>query len=181
MTGMISTPSGTGQLPFSYGASYNEANQRITVTMNDGSYWVYEYDTLGQIKSAKKHFADGTFVPGQQFTYSHSNIGNRTSSTIGGTETGGSSGSSTYQTLTNKVNQYVRKYGALGYNILGTAHPGTNVVVNGRALVDAIARKTGCKVYAWSKVISPPVLSNKLPANGDPDIESTPFNLNTLF
>jgi len=51
-------------LPFAYGASYNEANQRITVTMNDGSYWVYEYDTLGQITSAKKHFADGTFVLG---------------------------------------------------------------------------------------------------------------------
>jgi len=46
LTGMISTPSGGGQLPFSYGSSYNEASQRITVTMNDGSYWVYEYDTL---------------------------------------------------------------------------------------------------------------------------------------
>ncbi len=78
MTGMISTPSGGGQLPFSYGASYNEANQRITVTMNDGSYWVYEYDTLGQIKAAKKHFADGTFVPGPQFVSSFDHIGNRT-------------------------------------------------------------------------------------------------------
>ncbi len=46
LTGMTSTPSGGGQLPFSYGSSYNEASQRITVTMNDGSYWVYEYDTL---------------------------------------------------------------------------------------------------------------------------------------
>ena len=77
MTGMISTPSGGGQLPFSYGASYNEANQRITVT-NNGTYWAYEYDTLGQIKSAKKHFAGGAFVPGLQFVSSFDHIGNRT-------------------------------------------------------------------------------------------------------
>ncbi|MDD2626954.1 MAG: hypothetical protein PHI87_05350, partial [Candidatus Methanomethylophilus sp.] len=130
LAGMISTPSGGGQLPFSYGASYNEANQRITVTMNDGSYWVYDYDTLGQISSAKKHFADGAFVPGQQFTYSHSNIGNRTVTTFGGTETGGSSGSSLYQTLTNKVNQYVRKYRPFGLGVLGTAGVNESVFIN---------------------------------------------------
>ncbi len=82
LAGMISTPSGGGQLPFSYGASYNEANQRITVTMNDGSYWVYEYDTLGQITSAKKHFANGTFVPSQQFFFSFDHIGNRTTDAL---------------------------------------------------------------------------------------------------
>ncbi len=161
LTGMISTPSGSAQLPFSYGASYNEADQRITVTMNDGSYWVYEYDTLGQIKAAKKHFADGTFVPGQQFFFSFDHIGNRTSSTIGGTETGGSSGSSTYQTLTNKVNQYVRKYGALGYSILGTAHPGSNVVVNG----SSVNYRRGEYFWKWMSVTSstsPQWLTNKV-------------------
>ncbi|MDD2285788.1 MAG: hypothetical protein PHQ11_10365 [Paludibacter sp.] len=34
LTGMISTPSDGGQLPFSFGASYNEANQRTSVTNN---------------------------------------------------------------------------------------------------------------------------------------------------
>ena len=63
LTGMTSTPSGGGQLPFSYGASYNEANQRTSVT-NNGTYWAYEYNTQGEISSAKKHFADGAFVPG---------------------------------------------------------------------------------------------------------------------
>jgi hypothetical protein len=35
----------------------------------DNSYWVYQYDSLGQVVSGKKYWANGTPVAGQQFTY----------------------------------------------------------------------------------------------------------------
>jgi YD repeat-containing protein len=47
--------------------AYNSANQRTSATLRDGSYWVYQYDTLGQVISGKKYWSDGTPVAGQQF------------------------------------------------------------------------------------------------------------------
>jgi YD repeat-containing protein len=60
-----STPSGTGILPVSFYYQYNDANQRYRITLQDGSFWFYEYDNLGQLRSAKKYWSDGTPVPGQ--------------------------------------------------------------------------------------------------------------------
>ena len=31
--------------------AYNSANQRTRATLVDGSYWVYAYDSLGQVTS----------------------------------------------------------------------------------------------------------------------------------
>jgi len=33
---------------------YNSANQRTSVTNVDGSYWVYTYDSMGQVTSGRK-------------------------------------------------------------------------------------------------------------------------------
>jgi YD repeat-containing protein len=62
---IASTPSGTGILPVSFSYQYNDANQRYRVTLQDGSFWFYEYDNLGQLRSGKKFWSDGTPVPGQ--------------------------------------------------------------------------------------------------------------------
>ena len=35
----------------SYNYQLNAANQRIRSTLADGSYWLYEYDSLGQVRS----------------------------------------------------------------------------------------------------------------------------------
>ena len=36
----------------------NFANQRSRVSHADGSYWIYQYDTLGQVISGKRFWAD---------------------------------------------------------------------------------------------------------------------------
>jgi len=53
----------------SFDYNYNLANQRTAATNVDNSYWVYQYDSLGQVVSGKKYWANGTPVAGQQFTY----------------------------------------------------------------------------------------------------------------
>ena len=53
--------------------------QRTRVTHADGSYWIYQSDTLGQVTSGKRFWADGTPVAGQQFEYGFDDIGNRQS------------------------------------------------------------------------------------------------------
>ena len=45
------------------------ANQRIKATLADGSYWVYQYDSLGQVTSGQKYWSDDTAVTGMQFGY----------------------------------------------------------------------------------------------------------------
>jgi hypothetical protein len=51
--------------------------------LQDGSFWFYEYDNLGQLRSGKKFWSDGTPVAGQQFEYTHDHIGNRTQTKAG--------------------------------------------------------------------------------------------------
>lgn len=56
---------GTGSTPSvtSYSYSYNDANQRTRVNLADGSFWIYEYDSLGQVKSGKRYWSDWTHGP----------------------------------------------------------------------------------------------------------------------
>ena len=70
--------------PVSHGYPYNAANQRTRETLADDSYWVYHYDSLGQVTSGKKYWSDGTPVAGQQFEYAFDDIGNRTQTQSGG-------------------------------------------------------------------------------------------------
>lgn len=77
LTQISSVPSGTGVPPVSYAYTYNQANQRTRSTLADGSYWLYDYDSLGQVRFGKKYWSDGTPVAGQQFEYGFDDIGNR--------------------------------------------------------------------------------------------------------
>ncbi len=72
----VSTGAGGSVASFSY--NYDNANQRIRVTVEDGSYWLYEYDASGQVTSGRKYWSDGSPVSGQQFGYAFDAIGNRT-------------------------------------------------------------------------------------------------------
>jgi len=38
--------------------------QRVQSALVDGSYWSYNYDSLGQVTSGRKYWADGTPVAG---------------------------------------------------------------------------------------------------------------------
>jgi YD repeat-containing protein len=98
------TPS-LASLSFAY--QYNNANQRTRMTLADGSYWLYEYDSLGQVKSGKRYWADHTPVAGQQNEYAFDDIGNRTTTKAGGDENGANLRSASY--TSNSRNQYVSR------------------------------------------------------------------------
>jgi len=105
--------------------SYNDANQRTRVDLADGSYWIYEYDFLGQVTSGKKFFSDNTEVPGQQFEYGFDTIGNRTSTTANGH-------SASY--TANALNQYENRTVPGFVAISGTAQADATVTVNNESV-----------------------------------------------
>jgi RHS repeat-associated protein len=107
---------------------YNSANQRTQRTELDSSQWKYLYDTLGQVKSAKKYWASTVPVAGQQFTYAYDDIGNRTTTTGGGNETGANLRSATY--TANSLNEYLTRDVPSYLDILGMALAGDTVTVN---------------------------------------------------
>ena len=44
------------------------------------TYWLYQYDELGQVTSGIKYTAAGAAIPGQSFGFVYDNIGNRSAS-----------------------------------------------------------------------------------------------------
>jgi len=83
LTSISSTRPPTLDTLSSFAYAYNAANQRLQSTLADGSYWLYEYDALGQITSAVRHWPSGAPVAGQSFGYAFDDIGNRTSAAEG--------------------------------------------------------------------------------------------------
>src|SRR6266568_1480231 len=108
--------------------TYNSANQRTRTSLADGSYWVYAYDSLGQVISGRKYWSDGPAVAGQQFEYTFDNIGNRQSTGSGGDhdQYGGALHYGSY--WANSLNQYTSR-DVTGYvNVIGSAK--TNATVS---------------------------------------------------
>ena len=114
----------TGVSPVSsFEYQYNSANQRTRAELQDGSYWLYQYDSLGQVTSGKKYWPDGTEVAGQQFGYDFDEIGNRKSAV-----SGGSASTSIYSA--NSLNQYTQRTVPPSVWELGVAGNKTTVTVN---------------------------------------------------
>ena len=55
LTSVNSVGTGTNPAVTSHGYAYNDANQRTRAGLPDGSFWLYEYDALGQVKSGKRY------------------------------------------------------------------------------------------------------------------------------
>ena len=91
------------------------------IAHEDGSYWLYQYDALGQVTSGRKYWGDGTPVDGQQFEYGFDEIGNRT-------VTGGRASSQSLYTV-NRQNQYSSRTNSPLLDIFGIANPTANVTV----------------------------------------------------
>jgi RHS repeat-associated protein len=125
---IISQPSASGEAAISFAYGYNDANQRIRRTDPDGSYWLYEYDRLGQLTSGKHYWADNTPVAGQQFEYAYDDIGNRTATKEGGDSSG--AGLRTVSYTANALNQYDSRTVPGAADILGIAHANATVQVN---------------------------------------------------
>jgi RHS repeat-associated protein len=115
----------TASFTNSFAYLYNDANQRTKVTREDGSYWNYGYDDLGQVTSGKRYWADNTPVAGQQYEYDFDDIGNRKSTTSNAKP---ETRNSLY--TANLLNQYTSRT-VPGYaDVLGTAHSNATVTVN---------------------------------------------------
>ena len=110
---------------------YNPANQRTNQLREDGTYWVYQYDNLGQVISGKKYWSDGTPVAGQQFIYNFDNIGNRTQTQSGGDAVGSSLRLANY---TNNLLNQITSRDVSGYvEDQGAASSNATITVNGTA------------------------------------------------
>jgi len=107
LTQISSAPSAAHVLPLTYNYNYNPANQRTKNTLADGSYWVYGYDSLGQVTNGCKFFSNGTPVPGQQFDYAFDTIGNRTQTLSGGDTNGANLRVANY--YANNLNQLTNR------------------------------------------------------------------------
>jgi len=129
---LLSVSSANSQLPspIYYAYAYNNANQRIRSTRADGSYWLYEYDALGQVRSGRKYWPDQTPVAGQQFEYAHDDIGNRTQTKAGGDERGAGLRYANY--YANSLNQYTNRDVPGAVDIMGLSFATNTVTVNGQ-------------------------------------------------
>ena len=130
---LLSTASTSTGPVSSHSYQYNDANQRTRVDLVDGSYWVYEYDKLGQVTSGKRYWADGSPVPGQQYEYAFDDIGNRSSTKAEGDASGQNLRSATYSA--NSLNQYSSRTVPAYFQSIGIAHPLAAVTVNGQSAV----------------------------------------------
>jgi YD repeat-containing protein len=83
---------------------YNAADQRVALTNADNSYWLYGYDSLGQVTSGKRYWSNGTPVLGQQFDYTFDDIGNRKVAVTGGDQWGANKRHQNY--AATLLNQY---------------------------------------------------------------------------
>src|SRR5208283_3974013 len=130
LTSISSTPSASYTLPFSFSYTYNLANQRTQDTLNDGSYWQYGYDPLGQVTNGWKFFSDGTRVAGQTFDYLFDTIGNRQQSQAGGNTNGASLRVANY--TNNVLNQVVGRDIPAYVDIMGASILTNAVTVAGQ-------------------------------------------------
>ena len=112
--------------PFVSTYRHNNANQRDRVSAQDGSYWEYEYDNLGQITSGKRHWLNDTEVLGQTFTYQHDDIGNR--------EIAGGRASSDSDYVHDRRNELTADTNLnRSVDVIGLADPATAITVNTQA------------------------------------------------
>lgn len=130
LTQISSAPSASYTLPLAFNYNYNPANQRTKDTLVDGSYWIYGYDSLGQVTNACKYWADGTHVAGQQFDYSFDTIGNRTQAQSGGDQTGANLRVANY--TNNTLNQITGRDVPAYVDVIGASILSNSVSVNGQ-------------------------------------------------
>jgi RHS repeat-associated protein len=137
-----SVPTAGPTTSFSY--DLNSASQRVRTQLADGSYWLYEYDALGQVISGKKYWSDGTPVGGQQFGYGFDDIGNRTGTKVGGDAGGQNLRAASY--TANNLNQYSSRSVTGAVYVTGIAFGTNSVTVGGQS-----ASRKG--EYFWSGLL----------------------------
>jgi RHS repeat-associated protein len=150
LTAISSVASGTSVVNFQY--QYNQANQRTAVTNADSTYWLYGYDSLGQVTNGVKKWGDNTVVAGQQFGFGFDTIGNRTMTLAGGDQSGANRRLASYGA--NSLNEYTSRTVPGAVDVIGSATNTALVWVNQMGAY----RKTN---YFW---LALPIANNSGPA-----------------
>jgi RHS repeat-associated protein len=130
LTQISSAPGAAYTQPLTFNYNYNPANQRTKDTLADGSYWMYGYDSLGQVTNGCKYFANGSPVAGQQFDYTFDTIGNRTQTQAGGDTNGINLRVANY--TNNVLNQITRRDVPPYVDVMGASILTNSVTVNGQ-------------------------------------------------
>ncbi len=130
LTQISSAPSASYTPPLIYNYNYNPANQRTKDTLADGTYWVYGYDSLGQVTNGCKFFGNGKPVPGQQFDYTFDTIGNRTQTMSGGDTNGSNLRIANY--YANNLNQLTNRDVPPYVDVMGASILTNTVTINGQ-------------------------------------------------
>ena len=107
---------------------HDHANQRTRVTQVGDFHRLYQSDTLGQVTSGKRFWADGIPVAGQQFEYGFDDIGNRQTAAHGGNAGGSNLRLETY--TANDLNQYTQRTIPGFAEVQGRARSDATVTVN---------------------------------------------------
>ena len=117
------TPQGV-MASFEY--TYNLANQRTEMRREDGSYWRYQYDDLGQVIFGGEYGPQGQPLPGHGFGYGFDDIGNRQHATklaVPFDEAEGANVGLRSDYRANLLNQYEQRTIASSAEILGQTDP----------------------------------------------------------
>ncbi|OGV33631.1 MAG: hypothetical protein A2020_11095 [Lentisphaerae bacterium GWF2_45_14] len=104
----------------SYNYTYDNSDKRTKNVLSDGSYWIYEYDDLGQVTKGKKYTSTGIEVVGQSFGYNYDNIGNLKTENRNG---------NVFKYSSNNVNQYTQRTVPGRVNISGSADASAKVTI----------------------------------------------------
>ena len=135
LMGVTATPSGSTMPAMGKrGYEYNAAQQRKRQTLEDGSYWAYDYDALGQVKAGNHHLKDGMPLAGQHFEYDYDALGNRTFSRSGGDISWYSLRQVSYApagSAAQNVNTYATRAVPRYLEVQGVAQSGATVTVSG--------------------------------------------------
>ncbi|HEY5910946.1 MAG TPA: RHS repeat-associated core domain-containing protein [Verrucomicrobiae bacterium] len=178
----ITTVDASLQTLDSHAYGYNSANQRTNCALADSSFWVYQYDVLGQVISGRKYWQDGTPMAGQQFTYAFDDIGNRRVAGSGGDRFGGNLHVQNYSA--NTLNQYTSRTVPGYVQMLGTANASATVTLWGPGGSHATTSRKGD--YFWGELLVgngtyAPVTNVAVLNNGsNPDIVSSIARTNFL-
>ena len=98
------------------------------MTVEDGKYWSYGHDDLGQVKSGVKKGSDDTDLPGYAYGYTFNHIGNRTETVVNGRQA---------DYTPNLLNQYENREVPRAVDVLGLAHPDAYISVDGQSATRA--------------------------------------------
>jgi RHS repeat-associated protein len=125
LTALTNAPAAT--FPASgFAYTYNSANQRTRAAHENGAYWTYGYDALGQVTHAHKRLPGGEDVPANSFAYTYDDIGNRRSASRNAATT---SLTAREDYSTNLLNQYALRTVPGLIDVFGAAQPGATVTV----------------------------------------------------